>query len=182
MPDLFEMRRSFFCHNFESFGSSLPLERLLMSSDFAFKRSDLLKSLFEEDDCLKGLNKQDYKKRVNRLSLDMSRHVFAKCLREIRHRTVLRLFLRELSDKATTKDTTREWSLFADLAIQRTVSYCFKFLQEKYGKPRDKAGRPVYLYALAMGKLGGRELNFSSDIDLIFTYTKPGTSHMRQDT
>jgi glutamate-ammonia-ligase adenylyltransferase len=45
---------------------------------------------------------------------------------------------------------------------------------QRYGQPRDADGQPQRLVVLGMGKLGGRELNFSSDIDLIFTYPRQG--------
>ena len=48
---------------------------------------------------------------------------------------------------------------------------------EDYGIPLAPAGTPVYLAVLGMGKLGGGELNFSSDIDLIFAYSDDGDVH-----
>src|SRR5690606_22095659 len=50
-----------------------------------------------------------------------------------------------------------------------------------HGSPRDETGRPAPLLVLAMGKLGGRELNFSSDVDLVFLYPDGATLLGRGD-
>ena len=68
----------------------------------------------------------------------------------------------------------------ADEAICCALEFAFAELTEKHGVPRDASGRPIEPVILAMGKLGGRELNFSSDVDLIFLYTEPGTSDGRR--
>lgn len=52
--------------------------------------------------------------------------------------------------------------------------WLYKEMCAQYGTPMDKAGNPQPLLILGMGKLGGRELNFSSDIDLIFTFPEHG--------
>ena len=54
-------------------------------------------------------------------------------------------------------------------------------MQAKHGVLMEESGEPVWV-VLAMGKLGGRELNFSSDIDLIFAYSEGGVTEARQPT
>ena len=103
-------------------------------------------------------------------------HIFAKCLRDFRHRHLLRLLLRELSHLAHTEETMMSWSDCADALILHTRRYCEQQLGPRYGRACSESGESAELYVLVMGKLGGRELNFSSDIDLIFAFSVAGNS------
>jgi glutamate-ammonia-ligase adenylyltransferase len=67
-----------------------------------------------------------------------------------------------------------ELSDLADAAIAATVSFAQQSLAVRHGVPRSSAGTPQELVVLAMGKLGGRELNFSSDVDLILLHPEAG--------
>lgn len=174
MPDLIELRESLFNHYFSELAQHLPVKQLLSISDFAVKRQAELKSLLEEDDCLIRLSRADYFTSLEELSLDLQPHLFAQSLRTLRHKHFLRLYLRELANLASTRETVTDWSHFADAVITHVVCYCHKKLQTQYGMPCDEQGKPVYLYAITMGKLGGHELNFSSDVDLIFSFSKSG--------
>ncbi len=66
---------------------------------------------------------------------------------------------------------------FADAAIAAAVDFAARELAHTYGTPRSAAGEPQPLIVLGMGKLGGGELNFSSDIDLIFAFPEKGETH-----
>ncbi|MDH5355882.1 MAG: bifunctional [glutamate--ammonia ligase]-adenylyl-L-tyrosine phosphorylase/[glutamate--ammonia-ligase] adenylyltransferase, partial [Gammaproteobacteria bacterium] len=68
----------------------------------------------------------------------------------------------------------RYLSDLADLLIDKALAACETLLTEKHGQPVDTNGEPMRLNVIAMGKLGGRELNFSSDIDLICCYATDG--------
>ncbi|MES1955297.1 bifunctional [glutamate--ammonia ligase]-adenylyl-L-tyrosine phosphorylase/[glutamate--ammonia-ligase] adenylyltransferase [Salinisphaera hydrothermalis] len=61
-------------------------------------------------------------------------------------------------------------SELADQCIDYALSEAERAVAERHGELRDRDGKPVRLIVIGMGKLGGRELNFSSDIDLIFAY------------
>lgn len=65
-------------------------------------------------------------------------------------------------------------SALADVLINSAYVWSYRQLAAIHGSPHDAAGQPMPLLILGMGKLGGRELNFSSDIDLIFTYPANG--------
>jgi glutamate-ammonia-ligase adenylyltransferase len=65
-------------------------------------------------------------------------------------------------------------SRLADASIQEAVACAGVELERTYGKPRDPAGEEQPLIVLGMGKLGGGELNFSSDVDLIFVFPEKG--------
>ncbi|RUO20005.1 bifunctional [glutamate--ammonia ligase]-adenylyl-L-tyrosine phosphorylase/[glutamate--ammonia-ligase] adenylyltransferase [Aliidiomarina iranensis] len=68
----------------------------------------------------------------------------------------------------------QENSALADMLITSGINYVSKQLEPRYGMARGVDGASLPLIVLAMGKLGGSELNFSSDIDLIFAYPNAG--------
>ncbi|MDH5310666.1 MAG: bifunctional [glutamate--ammonia ligase]-adenylyl-L-tyrosine phosphorylase/[glutamate--ammonia-ligase] adenylyltransferase, partial [Gammaproteobacteria bacterium] len=98
---------------------------------------------------------------------------FKRRLRVLRQRVSLAVLWRELIARGSLDETLVALSDFADLSIASAVRYANTELKARYGRVLDDNGA-VPLVVLAMGKLGGRELNFSSDIDLIFLY--PGGS------
>jgi glutamate-ammonia-ligase adenylyltransferase len=95
-------------------------------------------------------------------------------LRLHRQREMLRIAWRDLNDLATIEQTLRELSELADAAIGAAVDWCTARLEARHGQPRDADGLHQRLIVLGMGKLGGGELNFSSDIDLVFLYPAAG--------
>jgi glutamate-ammonia-ligase adenylyltransferase len=107
-----------------------------------------------------------------------------RILREWRRREMLRIAWRDIAGRAPVTETLRALSDFADAAI-RAATVCAQCqLQAVFGRPRSAAddaaegaaggAEEVPLIVLGMGKLGGRELNFSSDIDLVFLYSQGG--------
>ncbi len=91
-------------------------------------------------------------------------------LRRLRRREMSRIAWRDLSGAATLEETLHELSALADAAVLAAMRHAASSMTERHGEVRDADGEPCSLIAMAMGKLGGRELNFSSDIDLIFVY------------
>jgi len=95
-------------------------------------------------------------------------------LRTFRNRSLLRILWREILALADLDESLQQLSLLADLMLDAASRCAERELAPRYGLVRDSDGQPVPLVTLGMGKLGGRELNFSSDIDLIFLYTRDG--------
>ncbi|MEZ5502781.1 MAG: bifunctional [glutamate--ammonia ligase]-adenylyl-L-tyrosine phosphorylase/[glutamate--ammonia-ligase] adenylyltransferase [Halioglobus sp.] len=96
-------------------------------------------------------------------------------LRRFRARHMLRIVWRDFCRLADTLETVRDTSLLAEAAIAAAVRYAEADLQRRFGVPRGShSGAAQRLIVLAMGKLGARELNVSSDIDLIFAYPEAG--------
>lgn len=91
-------------------------------------------------------------------------------IRRFRYRWMLRILWRELTCVATLDETLTGLSDLADRLLDGAVGFAERSLHERFGVVRGEDGEPVSLVILGMGKLGGRELNFSSDIDLIFLY------------
>ena len=100
----------------------------------------------------------------------------ANSLRRFRNREFLRIGLRDLMKEADTIETVEDLSNVADICLQKAYEYCHSELERKYGIPyfeddlSDLKKRCEFVI-LAMGKHGGRELNFSSDIDLLYLYS-----------
>jgi glutamate-ammonia-ligase adenylyltransferase len=95
-------------------------------------------------------------------------------VRDIRHRESVRIAWRDLSGMAELAETLRTTSDLADGLVDAVLHWCYAELSAKHGIPRSRDGAPQQLVILGMGKLGGRELNFSSDIDLIFAFPEKG--------
>jgi len=73
-------------------------------------------------------------------------------------------------------------STLADVLIQSAVAWATQAAYKRWGTPRDEEGREQKLIVIGMGKLGAYELNFSSDIDLIFCYPSAGETDGRRAT
>ena len=97
-----------------------------------------------------------------------------RLLREWRRREMLRIAWRDIAGRAAVTQTLAALSDFADAAIRAADAAARLHLKSVFGVPRDARGGEAALIVLGMGKLGGRELNFSSDIDLIFLFAEPG--------
>jgi glutamate-ammonia-ligase adenylyltransferase len=96
-------------------------------------------------------------------------------LRVFRKRHMLRIAWRDIAGKATLDQTLHDLSLLADVCIRFACERMTSALVERYGVPRAESdGQAQTLVTLGMGKLGGRELNFSSDIDLVLLYPEEG--------
>ncbi len=85
-----------------------------------------------------------------------------------------RIAWRDLAGWADLTETLADLSAFADTAIELAVAYARRGLVRLYGEPRSAEGVAQPLVILAMGKLGGEELNFSSDVDLVFLFPEHG--------
>ena len=97
-------------------------------------------------------------------------------LRRFRHRWMLQLLWREIGGQTLLEETLDLTSALADGLLDAAARYGMRLMRERFGVVRNAAGDPVPLVILGMGKLGGYELNFSSDIDLVFVYPGGGDS------
>ncbi len=98
-----------------------------------------------------------------------------RLLRRVRAREIVRIALRDLR-RARVKEVTGELSSLATACLDAAIRFHDRRLREKHGPPAGLAAREAGagFCALAMGKLGSRELNFSSDIDLLYVYDRDG--------
>ncbi|MDZ4252704.1 MAG: bifunctional [glutamate--ammonia ligase]-adenylyl-L-tyrosine phosphorylase/[glutamate--ammonia-ligase] adenylyltransferase [Sulfuritalea sp.] len=95
-------------------------------------------------------------------------------LRQLKQRAYARIAARDLAGLAPLAEVTECMTQIAELAVSTAVAVLGRGLIERYGTPRGADGRLQELIVVGMGKLGGRELNVSSDIDLIFVFPEDG--------
>lgn len=97
-----------------------------------------------------------------------------KALRQLRQRVMLRTILRDLNGIAGLAEVMQVTSDLAEVSINFALQKSQAWLEETYGTPTGESGKPQSMIVVGMGKLGGRELNVSSDIDLIFAFEEDG--------
>jgi [glutamine synthetase] adenylyltransferase / [glutamine synthetase]-adenylyl-L-tyrosine phosphorylase len=95
-------------------------------------------------------------------------------LREWRRREMVRIAWRDIAGSAAVAETLQAVSDLADATIRAAVASAQRHLLPIFGKPHRSNPAQSPFIVLGMGKLGGRELNFSSDIDLVFLSTEVG--------
>ena len=102
--------------------------------------------------------------------------VLSARLRTLRRREMVRIAWRDLSGAAKLTETLEDLSALADACVDAALTWLYDAASRRHGEPRDERGRAQRLVVLGMGKLGGRELNYSSDIDLIFAFPEHGST------
>jgi len=101
-------------------------------------------------------------------------------LRQFRNREMMRLIWRDLNELAPVDDILSDLSTLADVCLQAAVNFHSQVYEGKNGIPRNPEGQPQKIIVIGLGKLGGRELNLSSDIDIIFCYPNQGSCDGRR--
>ena len=98
----------------------------------------------------------------------------ASALRTVRQLVMERLIRLDCEARAPLGDITRAVTELAELALDHACRHAREELDSRHGAPLGPQGQPVQLWIIGMGKLGARELNVSSDIDLIYVYEHDG--------
>ena len=137
-----------------------------------------LTQLLESGDLDRGFGEQEYPERIKRaLAGAPDQAALMRALRQARYREFVRIAWRDITAAADLDETMADLSLFADAALEGALDWLYRKQVETFGVPRDRDGTAQSLVVIAMGKLGAHELNFSSDVDLIFAYSRAGESH-----
>ncbi len=167
-----------------SFDAAAPamrqaLRRVVTASDFVCEAlardAELAKWLIGEAELARTLDADEMTRRLAAQLAGASDPVaFMAALRRQRLREMVRIAWRDLAGDATVPEILAETSAFADAAIEAATAFATRELETTYGSPRNAAGEDQPFIVLGMGKLGGGELNFSSDIDLIFLFPEKG--------
>ncbi|MDO8958139.1 MAG: bifunctional [glutamate--ammonia ligase]-adenylyl-L-tyrosine phosphorylase/[glutamate--ammonia-ligase] adenylyltransferase [Rhodocyclaceae bacterium] len=95
-------------------------------------------------------------------------------LRRLRQRAMAHIASRDLAGMADLTEVVESMTLLAETVVPAALAVVEAGLVTRYGTPHNPAGERQHLVVIGMGKLGGRELNVSSDIDLIFVYPEDG--------
>jgi [glutamine synthetase] adenylyltransferase / [glutamine synthetase]-adenylyl-L-tyrosine phosphorylase len=97
-----------------------------------------------------------------------------QALRRLRQQSMAHIMIRDLCGLAPLAEVVESMTLLADVTTNFALDYYHRQLVDTYGEPLDHAGHAQRLLVIGMGKLGGRELNVSSDVDYIFVYPEEG--------
>ena len=97
-----------------------------------------------------------------------------RCLRHLRQRVMATLIVRDIGGLAPLSEVVETMTGLADVVTNFALDFLHRQLAGQFGEPLDEHGRPQRLLVIGMGKLGGRELNVSSDVDYIFVYPEEG--------
>lgn len=106
--------------------------------------------------------------------------VVKRRLRSFRNRYLTAIIAREIETPSESDETLRLWSGFASAMLDAATAYGIRQVEKRFGEIRTRSGDEIAFVILGMGKLGGGELNFSSDIDLVFLYEADGESTGRK--
>lgn len=111
------------------------------------------------------------------LPADNEEHL-SQSLRKLRKRAMLHVLTRDLNGLSDLDEVVRSMTALAELAVRRAQVFTMQNMVEQFGQPIGaESGAPQELLVIGMGKLGGGELNVSSDIDLIFVYPEDGETN-----
>ncbi len=125
-------------------------------------------------------NKDELLESLARFSMTNSQIESNVLFTRFRRRELLRIFLRDIRRLGTIAEITEEISNLADAILENALRIARQDLDNRYGSPFeiDAKGRkrPSDICIVSLGKLGSKELNYSSDIDLLFIYSAEGSS------
>ena len=155
------------------------LQQACIASDFfsrtCIRQPQLLEDLVDCGDLEKPYQPGNYRRKLqDRLKEATEENELGRLLRLTRQREALRIAYRDITGLADLTETMSDLSAFADACISEALARLHGWQSETHGFPTSNSGMPQDLVVIAMGKLGARELNFSSDIDLVFAYPEKG--------
>ena len=147
------------------------------------RKPDVLMDLLKTGDLTRAYGADEYTTRIADAVTSLPDDgAMGTTLRQIRVREMIRIAWRDLSGRSELSETMAELSRFADACVVHTVNRIYQHLAATHGVPTGPDGCSQQFIVLAMGKLGACELNFSSDIDLIFLYPDSGTTRPSPDS
>ncbi|MCF2948075.1 bifunctional [glutamate--ammonia ligase]-adenylyl-L-tyrosine phosphorylase/[glutamate--ammonia-ligase] adenylyltransferase [Paraglaciecola aquimarina] len=152
------------------------IEQGFALSEFIFEhcsiKTDWLRQLLTEQQLFADTidYAHELNERLTQVTDEVSLH---KVLRQFRNYHMVRIAWRDLLNMQTIESSVAQVSELAVQLINQSNYWLYQSLTPRFGTPQGEHG-PLPMLILGMGKLGGKELNFSSDIDLIFTYANQG--------
>ena len=141
----------------------------------------LLADLLHSGDLLREYSPHTYRRQLQSvLGTSADERELEVALRQVRRREMVRIAWRDLAGWAKLDETLRDLSLFAEACVESALDALHAWQAAELGRPCSESGEPQSLVVIGMGKLGGGELNFSSDIDLVFAYPEEGETRGRR--
>ena len=145
------------------------------------RRPEILIDLIQSCDLFKSYDENTYREKLAQKTIANELDLMI-VLRHFRRNEMIRIAWRDIADWGELTQTLRELSWLADACIQKALEFLYQQACEKRGTPVLLDGTPQQIVVLGMGKLGAFELNYSSDIDLIFAYPENGVLPDRKET
>lgn len=105
-----------------------------------------------------------------------------QAFRRFRQRQILRIGTNDIIRDRPLEEITRDIARVADAALEVALVTAMRTVGNRFGQPFTNVGRPARCVILAFGKHGGEELNYSSDIDLVFLYDEEGSTRGKRIT
>jgi [glutamine synthetase] adenylyltransferase / [glutamine synthetase]-adenylyl-L-tyrosine phosphorylase len=138
------------------------------------RNPDLLTTSLRENDLDRVISPDDFQERLEQYKSVGFETDLSTTLAAFKRRQYVRILLRDISIIASLAETTTEISALTDVLLQAALEHAQAQLQRRYGVPQrlNESGmrHDTPFAVIALGKLGGNELNYSSDIDVIFVY------------
>lgn len=135
---------------------------------------DLFHILSRDKSLDRSHSREDFREHFARFHARSFETDISQLLARFKRREYVRIMLRDVLGIATLAETTAEISALSDVLIDEALRHADTSLHNRYGPPRhtDAQGRMVQtpFAVLSLGKLGGNELNYSSDVDLMYLY------------
>ncbi len=158
------------------------LARLFGASNFLWEdflriRFDNLFPILEKFKSKKSIVTQTYMRRNLRKRLQFAKNFEStrKIVNDCKDEEMFRIDLRHLHEPLNRMSQfSEELSDLAELILSETLKICKNKMELKYGIPRLQGGKPCAFVVLGLGKLGGREIGYASDIELLFVYAENG--------
>lgn len=139
------------------------------------RKPAMLKDLIDSGDLETPFEPDEYDRRVAAVCREAEdEEQLGIGLRRLRNREMVRIAWRDLSSRCDLFETMSDLSALADACLDHALDFLYRRLCQTFGCPTGAGGASQQLVVIGMGKLGGRELNFSSDIDLILAYPEVG--------
>jgi glutamate-ammonia-ligase adenylyltransferase len=157
-------------------GVAERIRRTLLASDFAFEVWCRQPQLLAPDGLQRLRSGSDASSRLASLKLADDEAGCMMALRRFRHAEALRLVFRDVNGLDELPETLSATSVLYESVLGLALTWSERVLAIRYGRSRSADGALQRLLVIGFGKLGGSELNFSSDIDLVFAYPQGGQS------
>jgi len=182
-----ENRHTSLCRAVETLGHSLPadaafsdvLKWVLGLSAFAAhsctRNPEILPDLLRTGDLNRAYPPRRLRENIRAaVSNAADDETLARCLRRCRRREMVRVAWRDLAGWSDLAETMADLTVLAEACVGEALVLLYRLQCVEFGTPASPDGNQQLLVVIGMGKLGGGELNFSSDIDLLFAYPEGG--------
>lgn len=157
-------------------GVAERIRRTLLASDFAFDVWSRQPQLLSPQGLERLRSGADASARLGSLKLPEDEAGCMAALRRFRHAEALRVVFRDVNALDELPETLSATSVLYESLLAAALEWATEAMASRYGHSRSADGALQRLLVVGFGKLGGSELNFSSDIDLLFAYPQAGQS------